>query len=216
MIDQQTDSTTFYNNVKKEYAEKYSSKSSIEAVLRCLYSYPVMNQLIFKNAEETRKNKENKYIIYWYLEAISALSGAREHNLEECIEAFRRSIKSENSKLDGSREIDPLYLLSFLLEKIHKELNVIDEKKDEPSQIGNYVINSSFNVEEEDGTNREQMRNKFFNFFNVNVHSIISDFFLDSLRLKGIAKIVKPESILSAIFALLLLTFLEIINKVLI
>jgi hypothetical protein len=27
------------------------------------------------------------------------------------------------------REIDPLYLLAFLLEKMHKELNKVDEKK---------------------------------------------------------------------------------------
>ena len=184
MIDQETDSTTFYNDVKKQYAIKYPSKSSIEAVLRCLYSYPVMNQLIFKNEEETRKNKDNKYIIFWYLEAISALSGAREHNLDECIETFRRSIKSENPKLDGSREIDPLYVLSFLLEKMHKELNEVDTKKYVPSQVGNYVINSTFNAEEEDKTNKEQMRHKFLNFFNVNVHSIISDLFFGFLKTK--------------------------------
>ena len=184
MIDQKSDSTIFYNNVKEIYAKKYPSKSSIEAVLRCLYSYPVMNRLIFKNAEETRKNKENKYINYWYLEAISALSGAREHNLEECIEVFRRSIKSENSKLDGSKEIDPLYLLSFLLEKMHKELNEVDVKKYVPTQVGNYVINSTFNAEEEDKTNKEQMRYKFFNPFNVNVHSIISDLFVGFLKTK--------------------------------
>jgi hypothetical protein len=184
MIDKKFDSTTFYKNVKEQYAKKYPSKSSIEAVLRCLYSYSYMNKLFLKNEENIRKNKENKYINYWYLEAIRAFSGSREHNLEECIEVLRHAIESENSKLDGSREIDPLYLLSFLLEKIHKELNEIDEKKDEPSQVGNYVINSSFNVEEEDGTNREQMRHKFFNFFNVNVHSIISDFFFGFLKTK--------------------------------
>ena len=56
MIDQKFDSTTFYNTVKNKYVKKYARNSSIEAVLRCLYSYRVMNRLMFKDAEETRKN----------------------------------------------------------------------------------------------------------------------------------------------------------------
>ena len=55
----------------------------------------------FKNEQEYRLNKEKNYINYWYLEAISALSGAKEENLTECIEEFRRAIASENSKLDN-------------------------------------------------------------------------------------------------------------------
>ena len=184
MIDQKFDSTTFYNTVKNKYVKKYARNSSIEAVLRCLYSYPVMNKLMLKDAEETRKNKENKYINYWYLEAISALSGQKEQNLTECIEEFRRAIASENSKLDGSREIDPLYLLAFLLEKMHKELNKVDERKAVPTQGDSYVINSVFNGEEEDRSNKEQMLHKFVNFFSVNVNSIISNLFFGFLKTK--------------------------------
>jgi hypothetical protein len=184
MIDQKFDSTTFYNTVKNKYVKKYARNSSIEAVLRCLYSYPVMNKLMFKDAEEIRINKQNKYINYWYLEAISALSGQKEQNLTECIEEFRRAIASENSKLDGSREIDPLYLLAFLLEKMHKELNKVDEKKAVPTQGDSYVINSVFNGEEEDRSNKEQMLHKFVNFFSVNVNSIISNLFFGFLKTK--------------------------------
>ena len=184
LIDQKFNSTTFYNNVKKQYVKKYARNSSIEAVLRCLYSYSVMNRLMLKNAEEIRKNKQNKYINYWYLEAISALSGQKEQNLTECIEEFRRAIASENSKLDGSREIDPLYLLAFLLEKMHKELNKVDEKKAIPIQGDSYVINSVFDGEEEDKSNKEQMLQKFVNFFSVNVNSIISNLFFGFLKTK--------------------------------
>ena len=184
MIDKKFDSTTLYKTIKKSYIKKYPRKNSIEAVLRCLYSYQYMNKLILKNAEETRKNKENKYINYLYLEAISALSGSNEHNLEDCIKEFRLAAESENPKLDGSKEIDPLYLLAFLLEKMHKELNEVDERKAVPLQVGNYVITSNFNEEEDDETNREQMRQKFVNFFSVNVHSIISDLFFGFLKTK--------------------------------
>ena len=182
MIDEKFNSTTIFNEVKKIYENKYPRTSSIEAVLRCLYSYSNMNSVILEKAEETRKNKENKYINYWYLEAISALSGENEHNLTECIEELRHAIESENSKLDGSREIEPPYILSFLLEKMHKELNKVDESKAVPNQIGHYVINSTFNEEEEDKENQVQMKQKFDNFFRVNVNSIISNLFFGILQ----------------------------------
>ena len=59
--------------------------------------------------------------------AIRTLQGAYDNNISEFIEEFRRAIATENSKLDGSKEIDPLYLLAFLLEKMHKEMNEIEE-----------------------------------------------------------------------------------------
>ena len=182
---QRPDSKTLYNEVKKEYVKKYARNSSIEAVLRCLYSYPTFNQLIFKKAQEYSQNKDKYYINYWYSEAISALSGAREENLTECIEEFRRAIASENSKLDGNREIDPLYLLAFLLEKMHKETNIVEGNNSQgQNQMGKYVINSVFNGEEEDKTNKEQMLHKFVTYFNANVHSIISDLFFGFVKTK--------------------------------
>ena len=182
---QRIDTNTLYNEVKKEYVKKYARNSSIEAILRCLYSYPIFNQLIFKNEQEYRLNKEKNYINYWYLEAISALSGAKEENLTECIEEFRRAIASENSKLDGNREIDPLYLLAFLLEKMHKETNKVEGNNSQgQNQMGKYVINSVFNGEEEDKTNKEQMLHKFVTYFNENVHSIISDLFFGFVKTK--------------------------------
>ena len=182
MIGQEFNPNTIFNDAKKKYEDKYTRISSIEAVLRCLYSYSNMNRAILEKAEEIRKNKENKYINYWYLEAIKAFSGENEHNLSECIEEFRHAIESENSKLDGSREIDPLYILSFLLEKMHKELNKVEESKAVQNQVGHYVINSTFNEEEEDKENKAQMKQKFDNFFNVNANSIISDLFFGFLQ----------------------------------
>ena len=184
MIDQKFDSTTFYNNVKNLYVKKYARNSSIEAVLRCLYSYSVMNKFILNRADEIRKNKENKYINYLYLEAISAFSGEKENILPECIVELRHAIESENPKLDGNREIDPIYLLAFLLEKMHKELNKVDQNKAIPNEGKNYVINSVFNGEEEDKSNKEQMLYKFVNFFSANVNSIISDLFFGFLKTK--------------------------------
>ena len=54
---------------------------------------------------------------------IRPLSGIDKTNLVECIYEFRHSIASENLKLDGNKEIVPIVLLTFLLQKMHKETN---------------------------------------------------------------------------------------------
>ena len=46
---------------------------------------------------------------------IRPISGIDKTNLVECIYEFRHAIAYENSKLDGNKEIDPIYLLAFLL-----------------------------------------------------------------------------------------------------
>jgi hypothetical protein len=122
------DSSQLYDTVKKEYVKKYARNTSIYAVLRCLISYKNLNDIIcIKNRKPIEANNEKYYINYWYIRAYDSLSGFLEKNLNECIEEFRRAIAFDNSKLDGNKEIDPLYLLGFLLEKMHKETNQINE-----------------------------------------------------------------------------------------
>jgi hypothetical protein len=104
-----------YNQVKSEYCKKYAKNSSINSVLRCLYSYPKLNQIICQNEQIFSSSQKKYFITYNYFNAIRTLQGAYENNLSEFIEEFRSAIAKENSKLDGSREIDPLYLLAFLL-----------------------------------------------------------------------------------------------------
>jgi len=191
MLDQNYDTVTLYNEVKNQYVKRYARNSSIEAVLSCLYSYPLLNKYIFEQAMNIEQNRDNKYINFWYLQAIKALSGLKSQDLKECMEEFRRAIASENSKLDGSKEIDPLYLLAFLLEKMHKELNKVEGNSSVQNQIGKYVINSVFNGEEEDKTNREQMLHKFLTYFNANINSVISNLFFGFVKTKRICNTCK-------------------------
>ena len=185
-------SDDLYNIIKDEYVKKYAKNTSIKSVLRCLYAFPRLNTFMLKKQNEFENNQDKYYINYWYLKAIKAISGIDETNLVECIYEFRRAIASENSKLDGNKEIDPIYLLAFLLQKMHKETN----KKDgiietEQNQKGNYAINYVFNGEEEDKTNKEQMLNKFFTYFESNVNSPISTLFFGFMKVKRICATCK-------------------------
>jgi len=178
-------SSELYQLIKQEYVKKYANNSSIDAVLRCLYSYKKLNKYLFNREQDFVNNKEKYYINYWYTKAIRAFSGKGESYLKECFNEFRRAIAFDNSKLDGNKEIDPLFLTAFLLEKMHKELNVIDKNNSvNQNNKGKYVINSIMNGEEEDRTNKEQMLEKFRNYYHANINSIIAELFFGVLKTK--------------------------------
>ena len=178
-----------YNVVKKAYVNKYARNTSINAILRCLYSYPKIHKIINQNGSQYSNNIDKYYISYWNFLAIRALCGNNETNLKECVEEFRRAIALENSKLDGNKEIDPLHFIAFLLLKMHKETNKkYGNNGLGQNQNGNNANISIFNREEEDKTNREQMLFKFIEYFNLNVHSPISDLFFGFVKTKRICQ----------------------------
>ena len=186
------DSSTLYNIVKQEYGKKYTKNDSIKAVLRCLYSYQRLNTVMFNNEQMYNNNIEKYYINYWYTKAIKAFYGKGESNLKECVNEFRRVIALENSKLDGNREIDPMYLTAFLLEKMHKELNKINKNSvTAQNKTGKYIINSLVDGVEEDKTNKEQMYLKFTKYCNENINSDISKLFLGNVKTKRNCKTCK-------------------------
>ena len=185
-----------YKAVKSQYVLKYTKITSIDCVLRCLYSFPNFTRKFLKFENYIIVNKETCHISYWFLRAIKALNEGG--NLKECFEEFKRVLASENSKIDASKEVDPVYLLAFLFEHIHKEGNKrkktelkseVDEKKEK------YIINSIYKVEEEDDkTNKDQMLFNFFYYFKENVHSIISDLFFGFMKRKRVCYVCKNGS----------------------
>ncbi len=178
-----------YEKVKKEYVKKYAKNSSIKAVLKCLYSYKILNDIILNKKAIIENNKQKYYIHYWYSQAIDAIAGIKEEDLNLCIEEFRRAIASSYSKLDGNKEVDPLLLLTFLLFRLHQEMNEVDN--DNLSNLNKknakYVITSSFDGEE-DKQNKDQMWNKFIVKYNSKVNSLISDLFFGFVKTKIICQ----------------------------
>lgn len=178
-----------YEKVKKEYVKKYAKNSSIKAVLKCLYSYKILNDIILNKKAIIENNKQKYYIHYWYSQAIDAIAGIKEEDLNLCIEEFRRAIASSYSKLDGNKEVDPLLLLTFLLFRLHQEMNEVDNDKISNLNKKNakYVITSSFDGEE-DKQNKDQMWNKFIVKYNSKVNSLISDLFFGFVKTKIICQ----------------------------
>ena len=111
-----------YEIVKKEYLIKFKKISSINAVLKCLYSFSYFNESILSKSELIKSDIKKYYISYCFLKIIEAI--AKKKILEEYYREFILALASNNSKIDYNKEIDPVFFFTFLLEKMHKELNI--------------------------------------------------------------------------------------------
>ena len=172
------DSYALYNEVKKKIIQKYSQNTSIISIFRCLYSLPRLNDLIFKISPEIKKY-DKKYIINnWYLKIINILFGYKKENINECIEEFRLFISSKYPNLEKNKEINPFHLLIIILEDMHKEFNKVIESNDlNKEKKENNIINSVFDGEKIEKSNKDQSFCKYLNYYNYYVNSPIFDLF---------------------------------------
>ena len=172
---------------KNDYANKYNRNTSIKAVLKCLYSYGRLNakykrkKNIYQNINNINKYTMNNL----YIRAIESFEN-NEVNLKPIIDDYRRTIASFFFKLEGSKEIDPLLFLTFILDKMHKEGNNINIQKIklDPSNDPDYEKCSANDGDEEDRSNKNQMRNKFIEYYMSTMSSSISDLFFGFIKTK--------------------------------
>ena len=188
-INRRLSSEELYNIVRDEYVKKYANNLSIQAVLRCLYSLPTFNKLIFEAEKDIIQNKEKQYISYLFLNTIKALSS--NININECLEDFRRALASENSKLDCSKEVDPVYILAFILEKIHRETNNIIKTEIQPKNFDDLYIITPIHRSEEIDRSKENELKRFESFVKRKVNSIISKLFFAVMKTKRICKVCR-------------------------
>ena len=179
---------------KKAYDNKYANNTSISAVLRCLFSFPEFSKFFLKNENYIKENQDKCPVCFWFLKVINSLT--TDNPLNECVDEYRRALALDNTKLDGNKEIDPVYILAFLFEKIHMEsINKpkTEVKKKDLNEL--YVINSRYKVEGEEGKeNKDQMLNKFMNYFSYKVKSVISNSFFGFMKRKRICQGCKNGS----------------------
>ena len=159
--------------IRNEYTQTFLKTSSLSAVTRCLYSLARFPKFIF---EKYKVNKDTQPITYGFLEAIKLIM----NNVHNQFNQFKEVLAIHNPKLNSDNEIDPVYIVAFLLEKMHKESNKVKQTNIDDE----YVINSVFNGMDEDKSNKNEMFEKFFKYFSNNFDSIISNHFFGILKEK--------------------------------
>ena len=136
----------FLEMIKKEYSKKYRSNTSIDAIMRCLYSFKDLT-FYYQNL----KNISNMPITRAYINCLNSFTKQSLQDWFDSIKYFRETLCSENTKFDKSKEIDPKLVLAFLIHQMHKEIN---DKIDHNNILNQHYINSG---EEKVKTSQEEM-----------------------------------------------------------
>ena len=194
---QKIDISGIYNFIKNEYTKKYNKSTSIKAILESLHSFGLLNKKIINRRNIIESNTNKYYINFLYLKIIDAFTKSDLNNFNYFAEEFRRSMALSNFKLVGDKEIDPLLVLTFILDRLHKENNNIINKENinnnENEQNENTDLDLAFNGGEEDRTNQSLMLDKFVSYFNINMNSPISDLFIGFVKTKRVCQTCKSS-----------------------
>ena len=169
--DKRKTSREIFDMIKKQYSLKYLKSTSIDSIIRCLYSFDSMTSNFLK----LHINLNEKPVTKAYIECLNSLPKTF-NEWNDSINNLRQIIASENPKLQGSKEIDPRFVFAFLLKELHKELN---NPKNLKNQNSNHLIISG---EESSKTSKVEVMLKFVNDIYNKFNSPISNMFLGLMK----------------------------------
>ena len=164
--------------IRTQYIQTFLKTSSLSAVTRCLYSFPKLSNSLIKYQKD---NKNQTPITNGFITAIQQM----ENNIHNKFNQFKEILAVHIPKLNTDEEIDPIFIVALLLEKMHKELNIIRQNQINEQQ---YIINSTFNGQDEDKSNKNEMLDRFFKHFTKNFNSPISNRFFGTLKEKKVCQ----------------------------
>ena len=192
--------------VRKEYIKTFLKTSSLSSVVRCFYSLSSFTKFFLKQQNIINDCNTSKRVSQGCLDMINKI----QNNINNKFNEFKEILATENPKLNTEEEIDPRFIVAFLLEKMHKELNITKKIENKEEQ---YIITSTFNGQDEDKTNKIEMIDKFVKHFKENFNSLISNLFFGMLKEKIICHNCKMASYNFGCFCFLTFDLNEISDK---
>ena len=166
--------------IRTQYIQTFLKTSALSSVTRCLYSH---SRLIKNLMKIQMNNNKPMQITQGFIQAIQQI----QNNINDKFNQFKEILAIQNPKLNSDDEIDPEFIVAYLLEKMHKELNVINYNQSNLKEP-QYLINTTFNGQDEEKSNKNVMLERFFKHFAKNFNSPISNIFFGILKDKKICK----------------------------
>ena len=111
----------FLTKIREEFSKKYNRNTSIDAIVRCLYTCADIRNYYKQLKKGETKDKP---ITQAYIDCLQKLTGKDKILYINSIKYFREILCSENSKFDKTKEINPKLVLAFLIRKLHDEINI--------------------------------------------------------------------------------------------
>ena len=170
--------------IENEFSKKYVTNTSIDSIVRCLYSFiPLTKQFLKIQINYAR----NKPITNAYIQCLRSVSNPSLLDWNNSIKYFRQTLCSENPKLEGTKEIEPRFVFAFLIKELHKELN-------NPHNMNNTNKHLIISGEEASKTSVVSVMFKFVTDLYNKFNSIISNSFLGLMKVTNICSQCKIET----------------------
>ena len=172
------DSASVLKMLTYEFNKKYSKNSSIGSLLCCLYAFEEFTEYLTRPNQQKYINQyaSNKPITFAYLYGINSISNSVNEEWNNSLCEIRKVLTTENNKFDGNKEMETCEILNFLLGKMHKELN----------QINNVIKFNKGESYEIESYNKNEAIIKFSNASKQKNKSAVFDYFFGIMKTKSI------------------------------
>ena len=186
-------STDIYKMIKKNYIKYEKINSGIKSSFMCLLSFPGLSEYL--STFEDKEFIDKKGILFQCVECnkfLKALSSGNENEKNYKNNELDSSLYDLSEKLYEKelinhlrckKDIEPIYIINFLLKEVNNEirkLNKLNINKNNNNNNDIIIQNEIYN----ERNNKEKCFEKYWQFYNNNFKTKISDDFFGTFKTK--------------------------------
>ena len=199
--DKRKDSKYILEKISDNYKKIFIQNSGLYSVIRCLSNLPYLRNYFLTKYKETAPKSSNQGLtssVYQnmkkpYSESFLSLI-ENDNNWIENLTFYRQKIIEENNFLNNNKEINPYLIFTFILDKIHGELNKVT--KNESKSIKK---RTSF----KDAMKEDKIKREYSSSFSANFNSSISNYFVSHMEtIRTCCKCNTPSYLFTYFFSL--------------
>ena len=164
------ESKIIFEMVKENYNKIFIQNSGLYSVIRSMINLPYLRTNYLNKYKPSRENPDkNKEFSEKFLFCIE-----NQNNWIENLTFYRHKIIEENNFLNNNKEINPYLIFTFMLDKLHGELNKVTKTPE------NNLLKkrSSYN----DSMNEDKIKREHISSFSANFNSNISNNFVGHME----------------------------------
>jgi len=177
MVEKKEKTEIIFKKIEENYNKVFIKNSGLYSVIRCMINLPYLNEHFLKEYKNSKLDENKLYSqnLLFFIE------NAHKDNWIKNLIFYRNKIIEENNLVNNNKEINPYLIFSFILSKIHDELNQVDSNQRKR-------IDENMNEEE------------YFSSFKSNFNSFISHNFVGHIKCIRDCYKCKSKSILFSYF----------------
>jgi len=168
--DKRPNSKIIFEIIKDNYNKIFIQNSGLYSVIRCMINLPYLRtNYLTKYKSSREKSDKSKEFSEKFLFCIE-----NQNNWIENLTFYRHKIIEENNFLNNNKEINPYLIFTFILDKLHGELNKVSKG----SEI-NLLKKRSSNI---DALKEDKIKREYISSFSANFNSNISNNFVGHME----------------------------------